>query len=169
MGVNGTRAAEFRTFAQTNWDVLARSAVLLSGNPSDVDDLLQETLERLWRSWSRVRPETALAYARTVMVNARNDQWRRASRTPVPHDPQQWASVTAPESNFDRVDDRSEILDHLRRLNDKERLVIVARWYWGMEYQQIAELTSMPVGTVKSLASRALAKLKVAREGERHA
>lgn len=168
MGVNGTRAAEFKTFAQTNWEVLARSAVLLSGNPSDVDDLLQETFERLWRSWPRVRPESALAYARTVMVNARNDQWRRATRTPVPHDPEQLERA-ASESGYAAVDDRLAILDQLATLDERERLVVVAHWYWGMGYPQIAELASMPVGTAKSLASRALAKLKLAREGERHA
>lgn len=168
MGVNSRSADEFRRFAQIHWGDLARSAVLLSGNPSDVDDLIQETFERLWRSWDRIRPETALGYARTVMVNARNDQWRKAGRTPVPTDSVYLDVKTSSGDPTGQVDDRNEILQHLSMLSERERQVIVARYYWGLTNDEVAASLSLPAGTIKSTASRAVARLRKAHEGAGH-
>ena len=71
------RDAAFTAFVEQATPSLLRTAWLLTGNHDVAHDLVQAALVRTYVAWPRVRPETALAYARRILVNERTDRWRR--------------------------------------------------------------------------------------------
>jgi hypothetical protein len=61
---------EFDVFAAGAWDPLLRTGYLMTGDARDAEDLVQETLLKLARRWSRVRSmDRPAAYARRVLIN----------------------------------------------------------------------------------------------------
>ena len=71
------RDAAFTAFVEQATPSLLRTAWLLTGDHHAAHDLVQAALVRTYVAWPRVRPETALAYARRILVNERTDRWRR--------------------------------------------------------------------------------------------
>ena len=68
--------AEFEEFVTARSAALFRTAVLLTGNRQDAQDLVQSALERAWRHWGRVAAaEQPEAYVRRILVNSLRDRW----------------------------------------------------------------------------------------------
>jgi RNA polymerase sigma-70 factor (sigma-E family) len=136
---------------------LLRTAYLLTGNRADAEDLLQTTLAKTYLSWDRIRDRDALdGYVRRVMVNTQNSFWRRKR----------------PEALYDDVPERAGRDAHadadlhdalwkaLRGLSNKQRAMVVLRYYEDLSEAETAALLGISVGTVKSTTSRALAALR---------
>jgi DNA-directed RNA polymerase specialized sigma24 family protein len=69
----------FEQFVAERVDGLLRYGYVLTGNPHDAADLVQEALVRLRGSWSRVRRKSALdGYVRTTMTRLHINSWPRA-------------------------------------------------------------------------------------------
>jgi RNA polymerase sigma factor (sigma-70 family) len=96
------------------------------------------------------------AYARTSIVNAHRSTLRRASlhRRAVPRLDARVA--TAPG----RSDDRLTLLSALRQLSDRERAVVVLRYLEDLDDEAIAAILGCSRPTVRSLAHRAMPKLR---------
>jgi RNA polymerase sigma factor (sigma-70 family) len=92
------------------------------------------------------------AYLRTTIVNASRRHLRREAHRRRTH-----ALVAEPEAVSPPA---REVLDLVDRLPDRQRAVIVLRYLEGLTEAEIAETLSCRPGTVKSLASRALARLR---------
>ena len=108
-----------------------------------------------------LEPGTArrrLAYARKVLVNANIDRLRRRHITEVSDEGLERA-YPARESS---TDDRDELVRLLAGLTDRERRVLVLRHYYDLPENAVAGELGISIGTVKSTASRALAKLRSA-------
>ena len=71
------RDAAFTAFVESASPSLLRTAWLLTGDHHTAHDLVQAALVRTYVAWPRVRSESALAYARRILVNERTDRWRR--------------------------------------------------------------------------------------------
>ena len=71
------RDVAFTAFVESASPSLLRTAWLLTGDHHAAHDLVQAALVRTYVAWPRVRSESALAYARRVLVNERTDRWRR--------------------------------------------------------------------------------------------
>lgn len=166
------RGDEFAEFASANREALMRSASLLVGDRHAGEDLVQDALVRLYQAWSRVRPETALAYARQIMVNLAKDTYRARSRRPqtVGIDDPSWARRDEPVSTdaFAGVDDRDDIVRRLAMLAPRERTMVVMRFYFDYTEARVAKELGVSVGTVKSTTSRALAKLHATDDARSH-
>jgi RNA polymerase sigma-70 factor (sigma-E family) len=149
----------FRAFVEANGATLLHAARLLTGDHHRGEDLVQTALIKVYMKWGRI--DAPLPYARRALVNAHIDQTRRKWWGERP-------TETLPEPSVpDEASDRaaSESRDELRRLlaglAPKERAVIVLRYYCDLSEQDTAATLGMPVGTVKSTCSRALARLRV--------
>src|SRR3954469_10605149 len=85
-----TTSVEFAEFVRGNTAALLRTAYLLTGSSPAAEDLVQDTLVRLYPQWRRVESaDVPLAYVRRAMTNAWLNQRRRASSrelvmSPVP-------------------------------------------------------------------------------------
>ena len=136
------------------WPRLRRAAYLLSHDSHEADDLVQTALASSYARWSRVRREDAYSYVHRALVNAYIDSVRRRRPVPVERDPDR-AVVTD-----DSVEDRSELTALLAPLSPRERTIIVWRYYFDAPEAEVAERLGISTGTVKSTASRALARLR---------
>ena len=135
----------FRTHA----DSLVRIAFLLTGNEGVAEDLVQDVFARLARRPRRI--EHPDAYLRHSVVNAARS-WHRRRVLEIRH-----ARPSLPDH---ASLDARELADALDVLNVRERAVIVLHYYEGRSIDEIAVILDCPRGTVASLQSRALAKLR---------
>ena len=134
-----------------------RAAYLMTGNHHQAEDAVQTVLVRLYASWPRIRTGNAYGYARTVLFNHLADRWRRPIR--------EYASEEIPErrqrDDFAvQVSDRRWLLTLLARLTQRERAIVVMRYYFDLSEAQVADELRLSPGTVKSTSSRALEKLR---------
>src|SRR5262249_59529046 len=81
----------FTAFVRSRGEHHLRVATLLTGNPDAAEDLVQASLLKLYRAWSRIdtsgEPD---AYLQRIIVNTRRSWWRARWRqeTPVPEVPE---------------------------------------------------------------------------------
>jgi RNA polymerase sigma-70 factor (sigma-E family) len=151
----------FEEFARDRSTHLFRLALMLSGwNDAVARDLLQVALERayvrrrtLFRDGASAEP-----YVRRVLVNAAID-WRRALRRRREAPLEAAAAVTV-EDGTSLVDDRDLLLRALSCLPARQRAVLVLRYWEQLSDTEIAAALTCGVGTVRSQASRALARLR---------
>ncbi|GIM93662.1 SigE family RNA polymerase sigma factor [Paractinoplanes toevensis] len=149
---------DFVAFATASSARLQRAAYLLTGDPHQAEEAAQTALVRVYAAWGRVRHKDPYAYARTVLANLVTDQWRRPMREyaieTMPEQP-------APHDVADAVSKRRWLIDALRTLSPRERTVIVLRHFFDASEADVARELNLSAGTVKSLNSRALAKLRI--------
>ncbi|MFT4289321.1 SigE family RNA polymerase sigma factor [Nocardioides sp.] len=147
---------EFERFVVAVWPRLRRAAYLLCHDTHEADDLVQTALAATYARWRGVRREDAYAYVRRAVVNAYLDGLRRRRPVPVEHDPDRL--VPADHS----VEARSELAELLAPLSPRERTIIVWRYYLDASEAEVAQRLGISAGTVKSTASRALARARSA-------
>jgi RNA polymerase sigma-70 factor (sigma-E family) len=160
----------FEEFVRARSAALMRTALLLAGNRgrAEAEDLLQVALERAYRRWGRIcqsgDPER---YVRRVLVNAATDWWRQLRRRPeraLPDDEQAGEAASqagdAVADHASGVADRDFLLRALAGLPPRQRAVLVLRYFCDMPEAQIADALGCSTGTVKSQASRGLARLR---------
>jgi RNA polymerase sigma-70 factor (sigma-E family) len=146
--------AEFDAFVVARSQALLRTAYLLTQDEGLAEDLLQTALTKSWFAWRRIEgpPE---AYVRRVLVTTSASWWRRRWTGERP-------TETLPERTMPVEDGGDQDLwDALGHLPPRQRAVIVLRYLEDRTEVETAELLDCSVGTVKSQASKALAKLRV--------
>jgi RNA polymerase sigma-70 factor (sigma-E family) len=137
-------------------NALLATAVLLTGSRAAGEDLLQAALERLMRSWDRVRTDRE-RYLRRTMYHLAIDAWRSRKRRPevfAPHEP-----PGAPDAT-DALDLRDALSQALAQLPPRQRTVLVLRYWEQLSEAETAEALGCSVGTVKSTTSRGLTRLR---------
>ena len=77
------RDEAFTAFMTDAMPSLLRTAWLLTGSADRSQELVQAAFVKTYAAWPRVRRESALAFARRVLVNQKTDTWRRTSREVV--------------------------------------------------------------------------------------
>lgn len=147
----------FEEFVDTGSERLLRVAVLLTGDRGAAEDLLQDGLERMYVNWRRI--DDPHSYARTAMTRKVTDRWRALGRRPREVAWQPWHDRVAPDPTT-ASDERAGIVDHLRRLPARQRAVIVLRYFEDWSEERIADELDCSRGTVKSQASKGLARLR---------
>lgn len=156
---------EFTAFMREAKDPLHRMAFLLSGDAHRAEELTQQTFERCYRHWHKARAGDPLVYARRVLANLRIDAWRRTRREVLtgPDDlPQDDVRVARAAARMPTrtVDDRDAVVRALLRLPLKQRRVVVLRHLLDLTESEVSSELGIPLGTVKSTASRGLAHLR---------
>jgi RNA polymerase sigma-70 factor (sigma-E family) len=154
--------AEFEAFVAASGRTLLRTAFLLTGDERDAEDLLQTVLARVAQRWPGL-DGSAEAYARRSLINLGKDRWRRR-RVRVLEVPMDTAfsdvrSWHAGDALW-AVDVREALVRALRGLPRRQREVLVLRYFVDLDEVQTADVLGVTVGTVKSSASRALARLR---------
>jgi RNA polymerase sigma-70 factor (sigma-E family) len=152
--------ASFDEFVEDRSTALLRTAFLLTGDRGHAEDLLQTTLLRTLRRWSKARaaPE---AYARQVLVNLSKDRLRTRSRRPAETAmPPDVTGLPSVDAGYDQVADRRVVLAALAELPPRQRQVVVLRFVEDLSVEQTADLLGCTEGTVKSQTARALARLR---------
>ena len=138
---------------------LIRLAYLMLGDAAAAEDVVQEAFTGLYRRWAHLSdPAKALPYVRSSILNATRSQLRRLGRPPPGAGPPLPPAVSA-EAAALSGEDRRAVLSALRRLPDRQREVLVLRYYLDLPEAEIAAAMGIGPSTVRSTAHRALAAL----------
>jgi RNA polymerase sigma-70 factor (sigma-E family) len=158
--LRSTRDVEFEAWLLAREPALQRTAHLLAGDVHSAQDLVQETLAKLYLSWDRIRDRDRVdAYARRILVNEHRAAWRR----PVRRREQVTDDLPDRPSGDPEYDGRREaVWRFVCSLPPRQRAVVVLRFYEQLTEVEIADLMGISEGTVKSQSSRALASLRTA-------
>lgn len=143
---------------------LRRYAFALLRGRDDADDLVQASLLRaIDRILSRRDNGDLRAWLFSIMHNLFVNQWhnQRVRDAVMVHDPA--ADVAVPPSQHDALE-LKEVFRQLDRLNDDQRAVLLLVAVEGFDYEAVAGILNIPIGTVMSRLSRARDKLRDVRD-----
>ncbi|RJQ76567.1 SigE family RNA polymerase sigma factor [Pseudonocardiaceae bacterium YIM PH 21723] len=139
---------------------LVRLSVLLVDDVATAEDVVQEAFTGLHRHWSGLRDSAAaVGYLRTAVVNGSRSVLRRR-KTAREYTPPHNTTARSAESLAMLTTEHQAVVAALAQLPPRQREVLVLRYYGEMSEAEIAELTGISRGTVKSTASRALDALQ---------
>ncbi|MFG2958920.1 SigE family RNA polymerase sigma factor [Streptomyces sp. NPDC048291] len=153
------RAGEYDEFVAARWSGLFHLARLLTGGDRHrAEDLLQESLVRLWFVWPKIADEAPEAYVRKVLARAAARSARRRwwGERPVEELPE----VAAAGDMSALVAERSRLEAALALLTPRQRAAVVLRYYQDLPDRQVADVLGCPVGTARSHAARGVARLR---------
>ena len=153
------REAEFAEFMVGRWPHLVRLAYALTGDWGHAEDLAQTAFTKALISWPRLRrADDPDAYLRRILLNANHSRFRKR-RVPETGDAPQDHTLTVSDGT-DALHQRSALVAALMELPPRQRAVVALRYWDGLTETQTAAILGCSAGTVRSQASRALAKLR---------
>jgi RNA polymerase sigma-70 factor (sigma-E family) len=149
--------SDYLDFATARTGALYRSAALLSsGDPHLAEDLVQETLGRMYVHWRHVsKADNPAAYAHTVLVRVFLSHRRRRSATEQPTG--RMPDGVVPEGDATL---RLTLLDALARLGPRDRAVLVLRFWEDRSVEETARVLRSSSGAVRTQTSRALGRIR---------
>nr|BFE55690.1 SigE family RNA polymerase sigma factor [Dactylosporangium thailandense] len=145
----------FEQFVRVRYTELLHTAYLLTGSQPAAEDLVQSCLLKIMPRFERIAEP--MPYLRRAMVNQRTSWWRALRRELLSPEPPDGARPD-PTGAFA---ERSALVAELARLPERMRAVLVLRYWEDLSEAETAEALGCSVGTVKSQASRGLARLRV--------
>ncbi|MFF5182543.1 SigE family RNA polymerase sigma factor [Streptomyces sp. NPDC000345] len=152
------RADEYAEFAAARTGHLYRSACLLTaGDTHLAEDLVQETLGRLYVRWGRMsRVDNPAGYAQTVLTRTfLAHQRRRSSRERAVE-----SFPDVPDGSRTDTPLRLTLLQALGRLPAKDRAVVVLRYWEDRSIEETAGAMNASPAAVRTRCSRALGRLR---------
>lgn len=145
--------AEFEEFARARVGPLYRTAWLLCGDRHHAEDLVQETLANMLKTWGRI--DTPEAYARTALVRTFVSQRRRRSWSERPT-----AEVPERVQAVGDVDLRVALTGALGQLAPLDRAVLVLRYFEDRSVEQVALDLGKKPSAITTRTARALERLR---------
>jgi len=158
----------FRTIVERYQGMVYSVAYNVLGDHTDAEDAAQEAFLRCYRKLPQYRGEATFStWLFRLALNASVDYQRRERRSPEPVEVPEAADQTQAELG-DGITAATLTLA-LRDLPDDYRVPTVLRDIYGLPYQEIADLTARPLGTVKVMVHRGRASLRLRLRAEREA
>lgn len=165
-------ADAFQIIVQQNTRLLYNVALRSSGSAADAEDIVQEAFLKAWRSLTSFRGDCALTtWLCRIVMNCCVDHARSSRRHPtvsmqVPEDdsdetherdlPETDPRVM-PEEEVIRQEEIAAVRCAIDALPEEQRILVTLRDIGGLSYAEIAEITRLEMGTVKSRLNRARA------------
>ena len=164
-----SRRSEFEETALPHLDALYGMALRMTREPSEAEDLVQDTCVRAYRFFSRYEPGTnCKAWLFKILRNAFINRYRQSRRQPeaiefaaieehsetlvaIDRDPE----LMSPEAITGDLRMGEEVRAALDRLQPDFRMVVQLAFVEGCTYKEIAAIMSCPIGTVMSRLFRA--------------
>ncbi len=147
---------------------LYAAAMRMTRNPSDAEDLVQDTYLRAFRGFGGFREGTNLkAWLYRILTNSYINTYRKRQREPQtvdgPDDIEEWylydklggrnVETSAEVEVLDRIPD-AEVKAALESLPENFRIPVLLADVEGFSYKEIAEIMDTPIGTVMSRLHR---------------
>lgn len=165
---------ENKAIDHTRWELWLRSFFARRGlQVSDVDDLVQSVLVKIFRKSMNISETKIKAWVTTVAVNELNDFLRKKQRKKtVSQDPIEAENDQAPKFNMgDRLntipvetaiveEEKEAVRKAMKELSSLNFEIIDLFYFKALSHAEIATKLNIPVGTVKSRLNAALSKLQ---------
>lgn len=147
---------EFEKLLRENLDPMYRTALRLTCNRLEAEELVQEASVRAFRRFDLYRQGTnARAWLLTVLRNVFINEYRRKAK-----ERDVLASLQAgPRPERQEIDFPEAVSGALRHLPEDQRLAVSLFYVEGLPYKKIAQVMDCPVGTVMSRLHAARKKL----------
>jgi RNA polymerase sigma-70 factor (ECF subfamily) len=156
---SGDREAFAILFGQYK-NLVYKTAFLMLGESAEAEDALQEIFVQVYKSLSGFDPRKAAftTWLYRITFNYCLNHRRKRHHETVPLE----GISAALRSEFPvaRLADEEIIQQALRKLTDKQRAVVILRYFWDLPYAKIAQILEIPLGTVKSRLDLALKTLR---------
>ena len=149
------------------WTYAWRAAYAVTADRALADDAAQEAIEKAFGAFDRFDETRPFGpWLKRIAVNRAIDHLRRSRRLEVLHDEETafhtWAVGESAEEDLRHW----AIADAVAALGAGKRVVVVLHYWLDLPVEEIAGILGLPVGTVASRLSRALAELRTALEEE---
>jgi RNA polymerase sigma-70 factor, ECF subfamily len=157
----------FEREALPHMDALYRTALRMTKNENDAEDLVQEAFAKAYRFWDKFEPgSNCRAWLFKIMTNIFINEYRSKSRAPVAVNVDdiddnflygqlaQNGSEDNPERQFFAKIFDDDVKKAIEELPDDFRMVVILSFLEGFSYQEIAEIADLQLGTVKSRLHR---------------
>lgn len=152
---------EFGDWVEVRGRDLLRLAYVLTGNTADAEDVVQDALARALPRWERIcAAEDPNAYVRRMVINAHTSWWRKFRRRELPSGDVHIDEPVAGPGEDPSHDLRRRLWNACRELPTDQRTAVVLRFYEQLGYDEIAAVTGVREGTVRSRVSRGVATLR---------
>ena len=123
-------------------------------NENDAMDIVQESAYKVMKEYKNLKKEEYLnTWIYRIVINTALDFIRKRKKEVV--------GVEDYAESYEDVYIDFDVMDSLNRLDEKERAIIILRFFEEQKLGDIAEITGDNVSTVKSKLYRALKKLKI--------
>ena len=155
----------FRQDVEATIPALRRYARALTRDTDAADDLVQDTLVRALRSQHLFHGGDVRTWLYTILTNLNRNRLRSLARRPTlsPIEDNDAPDMAGPEMGT------RDIGRALATLVDEQRSALLLVVLEGLTYREVAEVQSVPIGTVMSRVARARAQIKAYLDGERPA
>jgi RNA polymerase sigma-70 factor (sigma-E family) len=155
--VKSAQEDEYLEFVAARTKALYRSAyVLAAGDAHLAEDLVQETLSRVYVHWRRVSgAESPAAYAQTVLVRTFLSLRRRRSTGERPFGNMPDGAASGPDTAL-----RLTLLDALGQLPPRDRAVLLLRYWEDRSIEETAGMLRLSSSAVRSQGTRALGRMR---------
>ncbi|MFJ2030441.1 RNA polymerase sigma factor [Streptosporangium sp. NPDC087985] len=148
----------------TRYSALAHRTAVMLGAADESEDVVQEAFVKAYRHLATFRREAPFRpWLLRIVANETHNLTRSRSRRAElavkltePHLPE----VAGPEDVAVATDRRARLLDMVRTLPEREREVVVCRYFLQLSEAETAQVLDLPAGTVKSRTFRGLSRLR---------
>ena len=158
-------AASIETLYEQYADDVLRVCYFYLGDRFQAEEVCQDTFVRLMRSGTQLAPGHEKAWLLKVALNRCRDLWRSGWVKRVVLGSPLFETLPA-EDTREKRDDEEAMMTAVHRLTPPFREVIMLFYYQNYGISEIADILSLPEGTISSRLSRAREKLKVFLEGD---
>ena len=158
-------------YQQAAYNVACR----IMGEPQAAEDATQEAFISAYKALNRFRGGSFKSWLMRITTNACYDELRRRKRRPqssldqLTQDNESFSFLRSPgvgPEEQQQILELMQAVEHcLQTLPDDQRITAVLRDVEGYDYKEIAEITRVSLGTVKSRMSRARTKLRECLQG----
>jgi RNA polymerase sigma-70 factor, ECF subfamily len=150
------RTGTFEEFFEVQHARLYGTLCLVTADPREAEDVMQEAFLRIWERWDRVRahPDPA-GYLYRSAFNLHRSRLRRALRAA-----RRRFDDSEPPDQLARVDDRQALFSALRRLPRRQRTALVLLDLMDLTSEEASKLLGVKPVTARVLASQARAALR---------
>lgn len=160
--VQASKKGDMQSFIQLLTDkekLIYRIARAYTQNSHDAEDCISDSTIRAYDKLKQLKsPEKFYTWYISILVNTCRKKYKTINKE-VEYIPEQHDFAT--EEIMQSTDNRILVELMLEHLKDNERDIIVLKYLKGFSLEEIAEILTIPVGTVKSRINRIIGKIKV--------